>query len=155
VTASLFQIANVLAHFAGSCVSPISSRSVDTHMLVVCEATDARHANQHSIFNTQDSKASQHSRSHSHRQFVVVVVDQDAKQRKMGLLSGDDAVDEEKIILCCALCCVHCGIYTGGDCPGCSGKCGLCCLNLEMCCKPGTCTCTGSSHVRFCLWIAA
>jgi hypothetical protein len=24
---------------------------------------------------------------------------------------GDDAVDEENIALCCALCCVNCGIY--------------------------------------------
>ena len=59
----------------------------------------------------------------------------------------DDAVDEEKIILCCALCCVHCGVYTGWDCPGCSGKIGMCCLNCEVCCKPGApclpCWCCG------------
>eukprot|EP00934_Nitzschia_sp_Nitz4_P007408 Nitzschia sp. Nitz4//scaffold5_size260463//63911//64593//NITZ4_000959-RA/size260463-exonerate_est2genome-gene-0.272-mRNA-1//1//CDS//3329555271//7398//frame0 len=50
---------------------------------------------------------------------------------------GNDAVDEEKIILCCACCCAHCGLYTGCDCPGCSGKIGICCLNCAICCKPG------------------
>ena len=24
---------------------------------------------------------------------------------------GDDAVDEENIVLCCAICCVNCGMY--------------------------------------------
>ena len=48
-----------------------------------------------------------------------------------------DGVDEDKIILCCACCCAHFGVYTGCDCPGCSGKIGLCCLNCEICCKPG------------------
>jgi hypothetical protein len=52
--------------------------------------------------------------------------------------SEDDAVDEDKIILCCAVCCAHCGVYTGLDCPGCSGKIGLCCLTCQVCCKPGT-----------------
>jgi hypothetical protein len=38
---------------------------------------------------------------------------------------GDpDAVDEENIILCCGVCCAHCGIYNDCDCPGCSGKIG-------------------------------
>ncbi|KAI2491766.1 hypothetical protein MHU86_22793 [Fragilaria crotonensis] len=49
---------------------------------------------------------------------------------------GDDAVDEENIALCCALCCVNCGIYKDGDCTGCSGKLGFCCLQCEVCCKP-------------------
>eukprot|EP00980_Cylindrotheca_fusiformis_P018580 scaffold6158_cov67-Cylindrotheca_fusiformis.AAC.1 len=61
---------------------------------------------------------------------------------------GDgDAVDENKIILCCAGCCFHCGAYTGSDCCGCSGKVGLCCLNCEVCCEPGAeclpCCCCG------------
>ena len=38
---------------------------------------------------------------------------------------GDpDAVDEDNIILCCGVCCAHCGIYNDCDCPGCSGKIG-------------------------------
>lgn len=49
---------------------------------------------------------------------------------------GGDAVDEENIHLCCAVCCVNCGIYNDPDCCGCSGKLGLCCVNCEMCCKP-------------------
>mmetsp|Transcript_21158 Transcript_21158/g.24359 ORF Transcript_21158/g.24359 Transcript_21158/m.24359 type:complete len:130 (-) Transcript_21158:407-796(-) len=58
-----------------------------------------------------------------------------------------DAVDESKIILCCAVCCANCGIYPACDSPGCSGKIGLCGLNIEMCCKPGApflpCLCCG------------
>ena len=51
---------------------------------------------------------------------------------------GDgDAIDEDKIVLCCAGCCFHMGLYTGGDCCGCTGKVGLCCLNCEVCCQPG------------------
>lgn len=49
---------------------------------------------------------------------------------------GDDAVDEENIVLCCAICCVNCGMYKDIDCGGCSGKIGCCCLNCEVCCKP-------------------
>lgn len=30
----------------------------------------------------------------------------------------DDAVDESKITLCCALCCVNCGLYEAADCCG-------------------------------------
>ena len=48
-----------------------------------------------------------------------------------------DAVDENKIILCCALGCCHCGLYNACDCTGCSGKVGICCINCEMCCKTG------------------
>ena len=50
-------------------------------------------------------------------------------------MGGGDAVDEEKQILCCALCCVHMGLYPTCDSLGCSGKAGLCCLNCEYCCK--------------------
>ncbi|GAX22523.1 hypothetical protein FisN_14Hh145 [Fistulifera solaris] len=49
----------------------------------------------------------------------------------------DDAVDEEKVILCCALCCVNLSVYPTCDCWGCSGKAGICCCNAELCCKPG------------------
>eukprot|EP00542_Grammatophora_oceanica_P017958 CAMPEP_0194046066 /NCGR_PEP_ID=MMETSP0009_2-20130614/19279_1 /TAXON_ID=210454 /ORGANISM="Grammatophora oceanica, Strain CCMP 410" /LENGTH=123 /DNA_ID=CAMNT_0038691193 /DNA_START=76 /DNA_END=447 /DNA_ORIENTATION=+ len=60
---------------------------------------------------------------------------------------GDDAVDEENITLCCAICCVNCGIYKDADCLGCSGKLGVCCLNCEVCCKPSApvlpCCCCG------------
>jgi hypothetical protein len=38
------------------------------------------------------------------------------------MAAGDDAVDEEKVILCCALCCVNCGYYNACDSLGCSGK---------------------------------
>jgi len=54
----------------------------------------------------------------------------------MGSGRGDDAVDEENIALCCAVCCMNCGLYKDADCAGCSGKFGLCCLNMEFCCKP-------------------
>jgi hypothetical protein len=50
---------------------------------------------------------------------------------------GDDAVDEGKIILCCALGCCNLGLYNGCDAIGCSGKAGLCCINMECCCKGG------------------
>jgi len=49
---------------------------------------------------------------------------------------NNDAVDEDKLILCCALCCANCSYYPAVDCLGCSGKVGLCCLNCEVCCKP-------------------
>jgi hypothetical protein len=59
----------------------------------------------------------------------------------------DDAVDEDNIVLCCALGCVNCGTYRDADCMGCSGKLGLCCLNLQFCCKPSApclpCGCCG------------
>ena len=48
---------------------------------------------------------------------------------------GDDAIDEEKLVLCCALCCANHSYYPASDCFGCSGKAGLCCLNCEFCCK--------------------
>mmetsp|Transcript_6285 Transcript_6285/g.5131 ORF Transcript_6285/g.5131 Transcript_6285/m.5131 type:complete len:125 (-) Transcript_6285:130-504(-) len=60
---------------------------------------------------------------------------------------GDDAVDEENIVLCCALCCANCGFYADADCFGCSGKVGCCCLNCEVCLKPSApclpCVCCG------------
>ena len=34
----------------------------------------------------------------------------------------NDAVDESKLILCCALCCANVSIYPTCDCFGCSGK---------------------------------
>ena len=59
---------------------------------------------------------------------------------------GDDAVNEEDLILCCAACCANCSILPAG-CISCSGKIGLCCLNIEVCCKPGApclpCCCFG------------
>lgn len=59
----------------------------------------------------------------------------------------DDAVDEDNIALCCALGCINCGLYKDADCMGCSGKIGLCCLNMQMCCKPSApclpCGCCG------------
>ena len=40
-----------------------------------------------------------------------------------------DAVDEDKLVLCCALCCINCSCYNACDCAGCSGKvCVLCWL---------------------------
>ncbi|KAL7467100.1 hypothetical protein ACHAXS_007365 [Conticribra weissflogii] len=60
---------------------------------------------------------------------------------------GADAIDEEKLRLCCALCCVNCSTYPSCDCLGCSGKAGLCCLNCEFCFKCGAkclpCICCG------------
>jgi hypothetical protein len=59
----------------------------------------------------------------------------------------DDAVDEENIVLCCAVCCANVGYYADADCCGCSGKAGLCCLNCQFCCKPSApclpCGCCG------------
>jgi len=60
---------------------------------------------------------------------------------------GDDgdAVDEEKLTLCCALCCINCSCYPSF--AICSGKVGVCCLNCEMCFKTGApclaCCCCG------------
>eukprot|EP00956_Cyclotella_meneghiniana_P044058 scaffold300195_cov96-Cyclotella_meneghiniana.AAC.3 len=39
---------------------------------------------------------------------------------------GDDAIDEEKLVLCCALCCANLSTYPSADCLGCSGKVGMC-----------------------------
>ncbi|KAL3799280.1 hypothetical protein HJC23_013005 [Cyclotella cryptica] len=62
-------------------------------------------------------------------------------------MGSDDAVDESKLVLCCALCCANLSTYLTADCLGCSGKVGLCCLNCEVCCKPGApclpCCCIG------------
>ena len=58
-----------------------------------------------------------------------------------------DAVDEDKVVLCCALCCINCGCLNDCTCLGCSAKAGLCCLNCEICCKTGApclpCCCCG------------
>ncbi|KAL7517746.1 hypothetical protein ACHAWF_000152 [Thalassiosira exigua] len=60
---------------------------------------------------------------------------------------NDDAVDESKLVLCCALCCANFSLYPTADCVGCSGKLRLCCLQAEYCCKPGApclpCCCCG------------
>ena len=60
---------------------------------------------------------------------------------------GNDAVDEEELILCCAFCCANCSVMPSLSCLGCSGKIGLCCLNAEVCCTPGApclpCCCIG------------
>ena len=37
-------------------------------------------------------------------------------------MGNDDAVDEDKLVLCCALCCVNASFYPTCDCFGCSGK---------------------------------
>lgn len=63
-------------------------------------------------------------------------------------MSNNDAVDEDELILCCAVCCANCSILTNlSGCMSCSGKVGLCCLNMEVCCKPGApklpCLCCG------------
>ncbi|KAG7351370.1 hypothetical protein IV203_003831 [Nitzschia inconspicua] len=62
-------------------------------------------------------------------------------------MSNDDAIDEEKIILCCGVGCFNCGWYHAIDCCGCSGKIGLCCVNMQVCCKPSApclpCGCCG------------
>eukprot|EP00957_Ditylum_brightwellii_P080609 6130554-Ditylum_brightwellii.AAC.1 len=59
----------------------------------------------------------------------------------------DDAVDEDKLVLCCAFCCANCAFLPPPTCCGCSGKAGLCCLNCEYCLKPGApclpCCCCG------------
>jgi hypothetical protein len=36
--------------------------------------------------------------------------------------NNDDAVDERKLILCCALCCANVSFYPSCDAIGCSGK---------------------------------
>jgi len=62
-------------------------------------------------------------------------------------MARDDAVDEDNIVLCCALGCANIGLYQDADCAGCSGKAGFCCLNMELCCKFGApclpCCCCG------------
>lgn len=62
-------------------------------------------------------------------------------------MAGEDAVDESQLTLCCALCCTNCATLPITECTGCSGKLGLCCLDLEICCKPGSpclpCICCG------------
>ncbi|GKZ00748.1 hypothetical protein MPSEU_001026700 [Mayamaea pseudoterrestris] len=55
----------------------------------------------------------------------------------MGKGGRDDAIDEGKVILCCALGCFNLGLYKAFDAIGCSGKAGLCCVNMECCCKGG------------------
>ncbi len=59
----------------------------------------------------------------------------------------DDAINEDELVLCCALCCTNCSILTNLSCISCSGKVGVCCLTCEVCCKPGApclpCICCG------------
>jgi hypothetical protein len=60
---------------------------------------------------------------------------------------SDDGVDEGKLVLCCALCCVNCSTYANGKCWGVSGKLGLCCISCEFCFNPSAaclpCVCCG------------
>merc|ERR1712216_306043 len=68
------------------------------------------------------------------------------KSSIMGYVNADrDAVDEERMILCCAVCCLNLSFYP--NCGLCSGKIGVCCLNAEVCCNPGApclpCCCCG------------
>ena len=62
--------------------------------------------------------------------------------------SNEDAVNEEELVLCCALCCANCSALTNPSaCMSCSGKVGVCCLTCEVCCKLGApclpCCCCG------------
>ncbi|EEC45675.1 predicted protein [Phaeodactylum tricornutum CCAP 1055/1] len=52
-------------------------------------------------------------------------------------MRNGDAIAEDDLILCCALCCANLSILSGCECLGCSGKAGICCFNLECCFKPG------------------
>ena len=52
-------------------------------------------------------------------------------------LGNDDAVDEDKLIICFGAGCANCSCLPSISCVGCSGKIGLCCLNCEVCLKPG------------------
>ena len=58
-----------------------------------------------------------------------------------------DAVNEDELVLCCAAGCTNCSVLTNLSVLSCSGKIGLCCLNAEVCCKPGApclpCGCCG------------
>ena len=57
-------------------------------------------------------------------------------------MPGDDAVDEQKLVLCCAVCCSNCSVLPSCEAFGVSGKLGLCCLNIECCCNPSApCLC--------------
>lgn len=63
------------------------------------------------------------------------------------MCGGDDAINEDELILCCAFLCANCAVLPSLDCCGCSGKVGICCLQVEYCCKPGApilpCGCIG------------
>ncbi|KAL7564169.1 hypothetical protein ACA910_021143 [Epithemia clementina (nom. ined.)] len=63
-------------------------------------------------------------------------------------MCGDDAVNEDELLLCSACCCTNLSIYPSLAALGISGKCGICCLNAECCCKLGApllmpCCCLG------------
>ena len=82
------------------------------------------------------------------------------ERNSFSMTGNDDAVDEQDLILCCALCCANISVYPTVDCFGCSGtvrffdlnhstvlltniswrplnQTGLCCINLQCCCKGG------------------
>ena len=45
------------------------------------------------------------------------------------MCAGDgDAVDEDELILCCAVCCANLSLYPKLDALGCSGKVRVCCV---------------------------
>ena len=52
-------------------------------------------------------------------------------------LANNDAVDEDKLVICFGAGCANCACLPSISCVGCSGKIGLCCLNCEVCLKPG------------------
>ncbi|CAB9505622.1 expressed unknown protein [Seminavis robusta] len=59
--------------------------------------------------------------------------------------NGD--LEEDDVMVCCALCCINCGLYTEWDCMGISAKIGLLCMHCKCCCKCRTtclpCYCCG------------
>jgi hypothetical protein len=67
-----------------------------------------------------------------HKSRIVILLDQ--KQQLGIIMCGGDAVNEEELILCCALCCVNCSVLPSCGCIGCSGK-----VSREICHRFGSC----------------
>ena len=65
----------------------------------------------------------------------------------MCLFTGEDSIDEDGIIVCCACVCANLGVLPTCGALGCSGKAGLLCLSCDFCLKPGAsclaCCCCG------------
>ena len=97
--------------------------------------------------DTPTNKIFDFYQSSSHTSSVVKYTNRVGTSTTTMVAARDDAVDEENIVLCCAVCCANIGWYADADCVGCSGKAGLCCLNMEFCCKPSApclpCICCG------------
>jgi len=77
----------------------------------------ARERLNHSFIQPPKSRDGLHS-----FQFSQVQATSKANRTPEKMCCGGDAVDEDKFVLCCALCCTNCAVYPSCDACGFSGK---------------------------------